>query len=410
MQEFCVDSLAKEPDCGFDTAIVPVCMDSDSDSPLSVISSADLEELREELEGEFGELSIEFDHHEELDGDGFSTSQIAAAILESRREQSAQNGESSAGPSVYSMGLPALQPGISNGTKRRRSQFEIQPTRPIRRSPFNTDKQHDFEDTIHSPEQSSISKVSDELPPSLGTSTNITKLSPAVTNGLSHSDHATNDVTAKLGFIEQSSEYSAFPSINNSEDEEESAQPPEPTSKAKKSKARTMPKTAKKAAKNAAAKSAAARKMDRLWEVDTVVTDPDSPLVAVNIQSLLMKDEAWTTLSKDQQRQLISMLPNAPNVEPDPNDELPNLLQATLQKSAAMKADIRLFKEDLGAGRLEPEWQLMARRAIQRRANGDFDEYEKQKREEIWGEKQDESEADEHAGEDKKKRKGKKKR
>lgn len=138
-------------------------------------------------------------------------------------------------------------------------------------------------------------------------------------------------------------------------------------------------------------KSAKARKEDRLWEVDTVVTDRESPLVNItNLQALLMKDEAWTLLSKEQQKKLISLLPNELTVEEDKNCDLPNVLRATLQSSLAMKADIRLFQEDLQAGRLEPEWQLMARTAMKRRADGDFDEFERQSREEIWGEQQDE--------------------
>ena len=108
-----------------------------------------------------------------------------------------------------------------------------------------------------------------------------------------------------------------------------------------------------------------------------------------------MKEEAWTFLSLVQQKKLISMLPNAPSIETDEGKQsLPNIPKAVLQTSAAMKADIRLFQEDLRAGRLEPEWQLMARRAMRRRANGDFDEFEKKWRAEIWGIAKEEIEVD----------------
>jgi hypothetical protein len=99
-----------------------------------------------------------------------------------------------------------------------------------------------------------------------------------------------------------------------------------------------------------------------------------------------MKEEAWTSLSLEQQKKLISILPNGSAIETaEGKESLPNILKAVLQSSAAMKADVRLFQEDLRAGRLEPEWQLMARRAMSRRANGDFDEFEKKRRAEIWG-------------------------
>ena len=99
-----------------------------------------------------------------------------------------------------------------------------------------------------------------------------------------------------------------------------------------------------------------------------------------------MKEEAWTFLSLEQQKKLISMLPNSPAMETDEGKQSRlNILKAVLQTSAAMKADIRLFQEDLRAGRLEPHWQLMARRAMKRRAKGDFDEFEKKRRAELWG-------------------------
>lgn len=108
-----------------------------------------------------------------------------------------------------------------------------------------------------------------------------------------------------------------------------------------------------------------------------------------------MKEEAWTSLSFEQQKKLISMLPNAPVIEIDEDKEsLLNILKAVLQTSAAMKADVRLFQDDLRAGRLEPEWQLMARRAMRRRANGDFDEFEQKRRAEIWGITKEEIEID----------------
>lgn len=169
-------------------------------------------------------------------------------------------------------------------------------------------------------------------------------------------------------------------------------------------------------------KKPTSRKADRLWEVDTVVTDPNSPLVNVSLhvsrklltyiiydadvsRTVLMKEEAWTSLSLKQQKKLISMLPNAAAIEiGEDKESLPNILKAVLQSSAAMKADVRLFQEDLSAGRLEPEWQLMARRAMRRRACGDFDEFESKQRAEIWGVAKGEAELDGQRPEDRIKR------
>ena len=49
---------------------------------------------------------------------------------------------------------------------------------------------------------------------------------------------------------------------------------------------------------------------------------------------------------------------------------------------------IREFQEDLSSGRLEPEWQAAAAKAMEERASGNYDAYKEDHFEEFWGQKQ----------------------
>ena len=49
---------------------------------------------------------------------------------------------------------------------------------------------------------------------------------------------------------------------------------------------------------------------------------------------------------------------------------------------------IRLYQQDLEAGRYDPDWLRQAAQAMDRRANGDFDKWKEQEYEEFWGQKQ----------------------
>ena len=49
---------------------------------------------------------------------------------------------------------------------------------------------------------------------------------------------------------------------------------------------------------------------------------------------------------------------------------------------------IRMYQQDLEAGRYDPEWLRQAAQAMDRRANGDFDAWKEQEYEEFWGQKQ----------------------
>ena len=49
---------------------------------------------------------------------------------------------------------------------------------------------------------------------------------------------------------------------------------------------------------------------------------------------------------------------------------------------------IRMYQQDLAAGRYDPEWLRQAAEAMEQRANGDFDKWKENEFEEFWGQKQ----------------------
>ena len=103
---------------------------------------------------------------------------------------------------------------------------------------------------------------------------------------------------------------------------------------------------------------------------------------------MLETPESWDSLSRAEQLELIAMLPNA-SVPPDwpETESLPNVPAAYIRKNA-FQQDCRLFQEDIQAGRYDKEWQRQAAEAMERRANGEFDDIKEKEFEEFWGQKQ----------------------
>ncbi|KAH7058877.1 Asx homology domain-containing protein [Macrophomina phaseolina] len=120
-------------------------------------------------------------------------------------------------------------------------------------------------------------------------------------------------------------------------------------------------------------------------------SDPKSKLVKADIMSILRDPRAWTSLSPEQQAKVISLLPNAPALAPDPTNptaSLPNIPQQMLAVNNAFRADIAMFQEDLSEGRLDPLWQRDGLVAMERRACGEFDAWKEKEMEAFWGQKQ----------------------
>ncbi|KAK7535554.1 Asx homology domain-containing protein [Phyllosticta citricarpa] len=126
------------------------------------------------------------------------------------------------------------------------------------------------------------------------------------------------------------------------------------------------------------------------WTPDYLLQDSKSRLGKVNVTAILKDPRAWESLSKEQQSQLISLLPNGPTIDPQgtEGDSLPNIPQQMLASNSALLSDIAMFGEDLREGRLDPDWQRDGQIAMEMRARGDFDEWKIQEMESFWGQKQ----------------------
>lgn len=124
------------------------------------------------------------------------------------------------------------------------------------------------------------------------------------------------------------------------------------------------------------------------WSVQHLIGNAKSKLVTANLSAILNDDRAWTELTREQQEKLISILPGA-SVPPMPEGEpLPNVAKLFLREHSSFQAGIRQFQEDLDAGKYELKWLEDAEKAMRKRANGDFDAWKEDQREQFWGQKQ----------------------
>ena len=107
---------------------------------------------------------------------------------------------------------------------------------------------------------------------------------------------------------------------------------------------------------------------------------------------MLLEESAWTSLSAEQQKTLVSMLPQDPSNQAilkkieagDTKDTRPG---AFTMSNDCFRTDVAKFKADLKNGHLAKTWQTAAEQAVVERAAGDFDEWKAQEAELWWGQK-----------------------
>lgn len=111
-------------------------------------------------------------------------------------------------------------------------------------------------------------------------------------------------------------------------------------------------------------------------------------VVLRRVQGVLSDERAWTLLSSEEQRQLLAMLPEPVVTVASDGQALLNAFQEYLKNNNAFQADVRLFQEDLSAGRYDGKWHADAKAAMTKRAEGRFDGWKEQQSEAFWGQKQ----------------------
>ena len=127
------------------------------------------------------------------------------------------------------------------------------------------------------------------------------------------------------------------------------------------------------------------------WDATQLMTSKKSMLgrPQINLKALLLNQKAWTALTREQQLELIKMLPNTDVNALADREDLPPIPQQMLRDRPAMQTDLRFFKEHLVAGHYNPEWLRQAQEASDARMRGDFDTWKEEEREEYWGQKAD---------------------
>ncbi|KAG6038357.1 hypothetical protein E4U41_004271 [Claviceps citrina] len=126
------------------------------------------------------------------------------------------------------------------------------------------------------------------------------------------------------------------------------------------------------------------RKRKSKWSADNILTDPRSPLATADLRSVLTHPLAWTSLTLEERRHVLSLFPDAALIlDADTDGARPDF--ETLINDDAFRADCAAYVENLAQGRHDPQWLRDAWRAHGRRKAGDFDDFLISKFEGDWG-------------------------
>jgi hypothetical protein len=123
-----------------------------------------------------------------------------------------------------------------------------------------------------------------------------------------------------------------------------------------------------------------------------ITTNSTSRLGKADVYHMLLEQSAWSSLRKEQQTTLVSMLPqscaNTGLLAKIKNNETEGTRpQAFTMSNDCFRTDVAKFKEDLKNGHLAKTWQAAAEQAVIERAAGEYDVWKAQEAESWWGQK-----------------------
>ena len=142
----------------------------------------------------------------------------------------------------------------------------------------------------------------------------------------------------------------------------------------------TEPATAATPVKRNAGRSAKVNRSDPEW----LVTNENSPLANEDLHAEFSDPKTYENFTKSDWEDLRETLP--PNVPSNPDGY--SIPMTFFKYDPDFRRGIREFQEDLGSGRLDPEWQADAALAMEERARGEFDSHKENEFEAFWGQKQ----------------------
>jgi hypothetical protein len=123
-----------------------------------------------------------------------------------------------------------------------------------------------------------------------------------------------------------------------------------------------------------------------------ITTNSTSRLGKADVYHMLLEGPAWTSLDAEQQKTLVSMLPqDATNqallAKINAGETEGTRPSAFTLANDCFRTDVAKFKDDLKNGHLAKTWQVAAQQAVIERAAGDYDEWKAQEAESWWGQK-----------------------
>lgn len=125
------------------------------------------------------------------------------------------------------------------------------------------------------------------------------------------------------------------------------------------------------------------------------ILKPSSPIVSKDIHGFLLNciSEWDISYGEDDKRQIIDLLPPAYRIyDLDPAGKLTCPLSLEfVQRDPYLKAAVSKFKKDVEEGYYEKFWQNKARRAMQERRDGKFDDYLRENAEAMFGDRPQDS-------------------
>lgn len=141
-------------------------------------------------------------------------------------------------------------------------------------------------------------------------------------------------------------------------------------------------------------KTPARKGPSKVFDPTYITTNSTSRLGKADVYHMLLEPAAWTSLTADQQKELISMLPDSTTDKAllekietgETEDTRP---EAFTISNDCFRTDVAKFKEDLKNGHLAKTWQVAAHQAVAARAAGEYDEWKAQEAELWWGQKAD---------------------
>jgi hypothetical protein len=132
----------------------------------------------------------------------------------------------------------------------------------------------------------------------------------------------------------------------------------------------------------------------RVFDPTFITTNSTSRLGKADVYHMLLETSAWSSLSKEQQLTLVTMLPqscanNHLLAKINHGETEGTRPQAFTMSNDCFRTDVAKFKQDLQNGHLAKTWQAAAEQAVVKRAAGEYDAWKAEEAESWWGQKSD---------------------